>query len=400
VKHTQSLRNLHRIRFNGQLVQMDSTGQRWIFYLSQGSIIYATGGNHLVRRWYRNLVTYFPKVPCYRLAWHIDLARLNALTFPAGWEYALVQLWLTQGKITDQQATKMINSAVAEVVFDAAQAVDVIDQVIPDNSLSQQRSWTEVEKAIADAEGLWNVWQTANLTEYSPNWGLTLTKPEQLRANSSEQFYQTLANLLNGQHTLRDLGVKTQRDVVEVASSLLPFFRLKWVVSTTIPDLPGPFFRQSLSKKPPTSMALVADISRARPEQKRDFALRSPSITSQKSLIACVDDSPLVLQTLEKLLTSANYQFVGVNNPLQAIGVLLARKPDLIFLDLVMPKANGYEICEQLRKTSGFRNTPIVILTSSSSTVNRIRSDLVGASDFLSKPLDTYAVLNIVHKYL
>jgi two-component system, chemotaxis family, response regulator PixG len=379
---------------------MDSTGQRWIFYLSQGSIIYATGGNHLVRRWYRNLVTYFPKVPCYRLAWHIDLARLNALTFPAGWEYALVQLWLTQGKITDQQATKMINSAVAEVVFDAAQAVDVIDQVIPDNSLSQQRSWTEVEKAIADAEGLWNVWQTANLTEYSPNWGLTLTKPEQLRANSSEQFYQTLANLLNGQHTLRDLGVKTQRDVVEVASSLLPFFRLKWVVSTTIPDLPGPFFRQSLSKKPPTSMALVADISRARPEQKRDFALRSPSITSQKSLIACVDDSPLVLQTLEKLLTSANYQFVGVNNPLQAIGVLLARKPDLIFLDLVMPKANGYEICEQLRKTSGFRNTPIVILTSSSSTVNRIRSDLVGASDFLSKPLDTYAVLNIVHKYL
>lgn len=379
---------------------MDSTGQRWIFYLSQGSIIYATGGNHLVRRWYRNLVTYFPKVPCYRLAWHIDLASLNALTFPAGWEYALIQQWLVQGKITEQQATKMIDSAVAEVVFDAAQAVNVIDQVIPDNSLSQQRSWTEVEKAIADAEVLWNAWQAANLADYSPNWGLILTKPEQLRANSSEQFYQTLASLLNGQHTLRDLGVKTQRNVVEVASSLLPFFRLKWVVSKTIPDLPGPFFRQGVSEEPSTLMALVTDIGRARPEPKREADPRSQSITSQKSLIACVDDSPLVLQTLEKLLTSANYHFVGIGNPLQAIGILLARKPDLIFLDLVMPKANGYEICEQLRKTSGFRNTPIVILTSSSSTVNRIRSDLVGASDFLSKPLDTYAVLNIVHKYL
>jgi two-component system, chemotaxis family, response regulator PixG len=400
VKHTQSLRNLHRIRFSGQLVQMDSTGQRWIFYLSQGSIIYATGGNHLVRRWYRNLVTYFPKVPCYRLAWHIDLASLNALTFPVGWEYALVQLWLTQRKITDQQATKMIDSAVAEVVFDAAQAVDVTDQVIPDNSLSQQRSWTEVEKAIADAEALWKAWQDARLADYSPNWGLTLTKPEQLRANSSEPFYQTLANLLNGQHTLRDLAVKTQRNVVEVASSLLPFFRLGWVVSMTIPDLPGPFFRQGVSEIPPTPMAPVTPIGRAKPGQKRDPDLRSPSVTPQKSLIACVDDSPLVLQTLEKLLTSANYQFVGVDNPLQAIGVLLARKPDLIFLDLVMPKTNGYEICEQLRKTSGFRNTPIVILTSSSSAVNRIQSNLVGASDFLSKPLDTYAVLNIVHKYL
>ncbi len=398
LKHTQSLRNLHQTRFSGQLVQVDASGQHWIFYLSQGAIIYATGGSHLVRRWYRNLVTYFPKIPAYRLAWHHDLASFDALTFPVGWEYALVQLWLTQQKITDQQATEMINATVAEVLFDVAQAVDVSDQIIPDNTLSQECARTDVERAILNAEILWKAWQDARLADYSPNWAPILVQPEQLRANQSEQFYQTLVKLLNGQHTLRDVAVKTQRSVVEVTTSLQLFFRLKWVVLKTIPDLPGPFFRQGVSENPPMTFP-VADTKRAKPEQEYPN-LRSSSVTPEKSLIACVDDSSLVLQTLEKLFTSMNYQFIGVNNPMQAIGILLARKPNLIFLDLVMPKINGYELCKQLRKTSGFHNTPIVILTGSGSAANRLQSSFVGASEFLSKPLDTYAVLSVVRKYL
>lgn len=400
MKNTQSLRNLHLSQFSGQLVQMDASGQQWIFYLSQGAIIYATGGNHLVRRWSRNVVTHFPKVPNYRLAWHSNLASINALTFPVGWEYALVQLWLTQRKITEQQAAKMIDCATAEVMFDVAQAMDVVDQTIQDDTLSQQRSWIEVESAIANAEALWTAWQDAKLVGYSPNWAPILKQPEQLRKNSSEQFYQTLVVLLNGQNTLRDLAVKTQRNVVEVTSSLLLCFQLEWVVLMTVADLPGLFFRQGESGILPMSVAPVTAIGPVKSEPESRPGLRSLSISSRKPLIACVDDSSLVLQTLEKLLTSANYQFVGVDNPLRAIGVLLIRKPDLIFLDLVMPQINGYEICKQLRKTSGFCDTPIVILTSSSSAVNRLQSSFAGASDFLSKPLDTFAVLSIVRKYL
>lgn len=400
MKHAQSIRDLHRLQFSGQLVQIDETGQQWIFYLSQGSIIYATGGNHLVRRWYRNLVTHFPKVGAYRLAWHADLARLNTLTFPVGWEYALIQLWLTQNKITEQQVSAMIHSTIAEVMFDVSQAAMVTQQVIPDESLSLQRPWTDVEVAIADAEIRWQRWQAANLVNYSPNWAPLLTQPDQLRANSSEQFYHTLVELLNGQNTLRDLAVKTQRNVVDVTSSLLLCIRLKWVSLMTVPDLPGPFFRQGGSEIPSTPVMAATVADWAKPQQGRWSEPKTASVASHQSLIACVDDSSLVLRTLEKLLTSANYQFVGVNNPVHAIGVLLARKPDLIFLDLVMPKMNGYEICEQLRKTSGFSNTPIVILTSCGSAVNRLQSNFVGASDFLSKPLDSYAVLSMVSKYL
>jgi len=66
----------------------------------------------------------------------------------------------------------------------------------------------------------------------------------------------------------------------------------------------------------------------------------------------------------------------------------------------MMPHVNGYELCEQLRKLSCFRQTPIVILTSSDGFANRLRSKIVNASDFLSKPLNAEAVLTVINKHL
>jgi chemotaxis family two-component system response regulator PixG len=65
-----------------------------------------------------------------------------------------------------------------------------------------------------------------------------------------------------------------------------------------------------------------------------------------------------------------------------------------------MPNTNGYEICAKLRKLPGFRNTPIVILTGNDGFVDRVRAKLVGASDFLSKPVDAGTVLSVIRKHL
>ncbi len=89
-----------------------------------------------------------------------------------------------------------------------------------------------------------------------------------------------------------------------------------------------------------------------------------------------------------------------MNDALRAIATLLARKPDLIFLDLVMPNANGYEICSQLRRLSFFQNTPIVILTGNDGIIDRVRAKMVGATDFISKPIDASVVLEVIRKHL
>jgi len=108
----------------------------------------------------------------------------------------------------------------------------------------------------------------------------------------------------------------------------------------------------------------------------------------------------LICQSMEEIISGANYQFLAINDPLRAIAQLMSRKPDLIFLDLIMPNANGYEICSQLRKLSIFKDTPIVILTGQDGIVDRVRAKLVGASDFLSKPADSATVLGVIRKYL
>ncbi|NEQ50040.1 MAG: response regulator, partial [Leptolyngbya sp. SIO3F4] len=94
------------------------------------------------------------------------------------------------------------------------------------------------------------------------------------------------------------------------------------------------------------------------------------------------------------------YQTHCIQDSLRAIAVLLSKKPALIFLDLVMPDTNGYELCSQLRRISCFKETPVVILTGNDGMIDRVRARMVGASAFLSKPIDPHQVLSVVERQL
>jgi chemotaxis family two-component system response regulator PixG len=306
-----------------------------------------------------------------------NLAGVNATSFTTDWQYQLLCSWVSQQKITGEQAAQVIDSIISEVLFDVAQAMRVVHQInqAPDSSLSAPPVLIDVQQAIAKVQQLWQAWQDAQLANYFPNSVPVIKQPEELRKRTSTQVYQTLIQVLNGQYTLHDLALKMKRNVVQVSDSLLPYIHLGLVELVSIPDLPNPIHTPGL--KTPSTLA-----------------------DSTKQLVACVDDSPLVCQTMEALITAAGYHFVGVDDGLRAFAVLLSRKPDLIFLDLVMPNTNGYEICSKLRKIPAFRNTPILILTGNDGIVDRVRAKLVGASDFLSKPVDAGTVLSVIRKHL
>ena len=101
---------------------------------------------------------------------------------------------------------------------------------------------------------------------------------------------------------------------------------------------------------------------------------------------------------MERILTEAGYRFIGIQDSVQALPTLLEQKPSLIFLDLVMPIANGYEICAQIRRVSTFKDVPIVILTSNDGIIDRVRAKFVGSSGFLSKPVNADWVLTVTRK--
>ncbi len=83
---------------------------------------------------------------------------------------------------------------------------------------------------------------------------------------------------------------------------------------------------------------------------------RLKKVDRHKLLVACIDDSISACKNLELFLTQQGYRSYGVQDPLKIMATLIKHKPDLIFLDLLMPMANGYEICQHPRNV-GFHSS-------------------------------------------
>lgn len=377
-KQTTFFKLLKQPRFSGELFLSDVKGQTWVFHIYLGRLTFATGGAHGFRSWKRNVLAYCPHLVPFPTLFKQALQDAADRDLGHCWQYHLLCLWVEQQKITREQAAKIVRSLMVEALFDITQMRQVTYQVKQSSSSTQigmQLALLDAEQVAAEAQELWKAWQIAKVADRSPNAAPVIRQPAQLQANTSANLYQVLSKLLDGQRTLRDLALQMKRSVVDVTRSLLPYVQHGYIELVEIPDLPSP--AQAVAPVMPAAKS-----------------------ASNRPLIACIDDSPLVCQSMEKMIRGANYQFLAISDPLRAIAQLMARKPDLIFLDLVMPNANGYEICGQLRKLSIFKDTPIVILTGQDGIVDRVRAKLVGASDFLSKPADLATVLGVIRKYL
>ncbi|RMF23520.1 MAG: response regulator, partial [Cyanobacteria bacterium J083] len=126
----------------------------------------------------------------------------------------------------------------------------------------------------------------------------------------------------------------------------------------------------------------------------------SSSSSIQQPLVICVDDSPLICQAMANILLTEGYRFMSIQQPEKVIVTILKQKPNFIFLDLLMPIVNGYELCAQIRRTPKLQAIPIVILTAKDGLVDRMRAKLSGSTDFMSKPVDKKSVIAMLNKYL
>ncbi|MDJ0724704.1 MAG: response regulator [Prochloraceae cyanobacterium] len=380
-KQASLFQKLKEFRFTGQLILANTKGTKWTFYLYLGRLMYATGGDHPVRRWRRNVALHFSNVSFDLASLQQELSAIPAKEFNLCWEYQMLCIWVEKQKISRGETDKMIRGAIEEVLFDLTRSVRVHYKIEQDKSFSTstQLVLIDADRVIAESWKMWQAWQAAKIADRSPNSAPIIRKAKQLEESTSPKTYQVLKKLLDRKHTLRDLGVQMKRDVVQVTRSLMPYIQSGLVELIEIPDLPSPVTEKSEGDPPKSS---------------RDRAEKS-----RKMLIACVDDSDLICQTMEKILTKAGYQFLGVSDDLRALAVLLVRKPDFIFLDLVMPHTNGYEICAQLRKLSLFSDTPIVILTGKDGVIDRVRAKLAGSTAYITKPVTAREVLGAIDKY-
>lgn len=126
----------------------------------------------------------------------------------------------------------------------------------------------------------------------------------------------------------------------------------------------------------------------------------SAPVTKAHYTVACVDDSPTVLQAINTFLDDSNFSVLMINDPVKALMQVIRNRPDMVLLDVGMPNLDGYELCSLLRRHPSFKSIPIIMVTGHTGFIDRAKAKLVGASGYLTKPFTQPELLKIMFKHL
>lgn len=117
-------------------------------------------------------------------------------------------------------------------------------------------------------------------------------------------------------------------------------------------------------------------------------------------IIACIDDSKTTQRQIKAILETMGYRYLGLTDPAKALTTLARNKPALVLMDINMPQINGYELCRMLKQSSMLETVPIVMLTGRDGLIDKMRSRMVGAIDYVTKPFDAAQLLTIIEAQL
>src|SRR5258706_11889732 len=122
-----------------------------------------------------------------------------------------------------------------------------------------------------------------------------------------------------------------------------------------------------------------------------------PKMETKARKVLIADDEPDILEILKYNLVNEGYQVITAKDGDEAIEKAKIFQPDLVVLDIMMPKKSGVQVCEILRSQSAFRNTLIIFLTALNDESTQIRGLETGADDYVSKPISPKVFISRVN---
>jgi twitching motility two-component system response regulator PilG len=117
-------------------------------------------------------------------------------------------------------------------------------------------------------------------------------------------------------------------------------------------------------------------------------------------VVLIVDDSPTVRKIVQLTLQREHMQVVTASDGLSALAAVADASPDLILLDIMLPRMDGYNICQVIRKNLAYRDLPIIMLSGKDGIFDKMRGRLAGSSDYITKPFDSGDLVQTVKRYL
>ena len=180
------------------------------------------------------------------------------------------------------------------------------------------------------------------------------------------------ANLLAQGYT--DYDSWSQKMIQEFGSVVEPYLE---DIMENAQELHGPYAENRLKKK--------------RKRGRRSFMPKN---------VLVVDDEPNIVLSLKFLITQECYEVRTASSGEEALQALAEQVPDLILLDVMMPKPDGYEVCQKIRATPEWKDIPVIMLTAKSRDIEKEKGLAMGADDYITKPFATKELVAKVKAFL
>ena len=115
--------------------------------------------------------------------------------------------------------------------------------------------------------------------------------------------------------------------------------------------------------------------------------------------VMVIDDSNTIRRSAEIFLSQSKCEIILAADGFDAMAKIIDSHPDVIFVDIMMPRLDGYQTCSLIKRNSHFQHTPVIMLSSKDGLFDRARGRMVGSDEYLTKPFTKESLLNVVKKY-
>jgi len=116
--------------------------------------------------------------------------------------------------------------------------------------------------------------------------------------------------------------------------------------------------------------------------------------------ILVIDDSKTIRRTAETLLAKEGCEVFTAVDGFDALSKIADHRPDIIFVDIMMPRLDGYQTCSLIKHNKTFKDTPVIMLSSKDGLFDRARGRLVGSEQYLTKPFTKDELLGAIHSHV
>lgn len=130
-----------------------------------------------------------------------------------------------------------------------------------------------------------------------------------------------------------------------------------------------------------------------------DEAINGEPVSNQQLTILFIDDSATIRRSAETMLSGQDCRIVTAENGFEALAKISRHRPDLIFVDIMMPRLDGYQTTAIIKNNAEFRETPVIMLTSKDGLFDKARGRVVGSDLYLTKPFTREELLSAVEQH-